>query len=64
MVIMSGGSRVSDKLLLDRVDVSLRAGVTGFIFGRNIWQRPHADAIAVAAQIKKRMQRYAKELGL
>ena len=63
MVIMSGGSRVSDELLLGRVDVSLRVGVTGFIFGRNIWQRPNSDAMAVIAQIKKRMQTYAKELG-
>jgi class I fructose-bisphosphate aldolase len=63
MVIMSGGSRVSDQLLLERVDASLKAGVTGFIFGRNIWQRPHADAIEVVGQIKQRMQTYAKELG-
>lgn len=63
MVIMSGGSRVSDELLLQRVDASLKAGVTGFIFGRNIWQRPRADAIDMVGQIKQRMQGYAKELG-
>ena len=63
IVIMSGGSRVSDELLLERVDASLKAGATGFIFGRNIWQRPHADAETVVGQIKDRMRNYAKELG-
>ena len=63
MVIMSGGSRVSDELLLERVDASLKAGATGFIFGRNIWQRPHADAATVVGRIKDRMRNYAKELG-
>lgn len=54
-VIMSGGERVADDVLLQRVDTSLAAGVTGFIFGRNIWQRPHDPAVQIIAQIKRRM---------
>lgn len=59
LVIMSGGEQVDDALLLTRVEVSLAAGATGFIFGRNIWQRPHDQALSIVGQIKDRMAGYA-----
>ncbi|MCY4109944.1 MAG: fructose-bisphosphate aldolase [Chloroflexi bacterium] len=59
LVIMSGGDRVDDGLLLTRVEVSLAAGATGFIFGRNIWQRPYDQALSIVGQIKDRMAGYA-----
>ena len=62
LVIMSGGEQVEDDLLLTRVEVSLAAGATGFIFGRNIWQRPYAQALSIVGQIKDRMAGYAMPL--
>ena len=63
LVIMSGGEQIGDDVLLTRVEVSLAAGATGFIFGRNIWQRPHADALRIVGQIKDRMVNHATPPG-
>jgi class I fructose-bisphosphate aldolase len=63
LVIISGGEHVDDALLLTRVEVSLAAGATGFIFGRNIWQRPREDALQIVGQIKDRLVKHAAPLG-
>ena len=34
------------------VRLSLQAGVTGFIFGRNVWQRPWGEALKVTEEIR------------
>ena len=59
LIIMSGGALVDDDLLLDRVDAALAAGAAGFIFGRNIWQRPHDEAVEIVGQMKERMAKHA-----
>lgn len=59
MVIMSGGSRVGDDELLERVELSMEAGATGFIYGRNIWQRERSASEAIIAKIKDCMRGYA-----
>jgi fructose-bisphosphate aldolase, class I len=46
-VLLSGGERVDDAELFAKSEAALRAGATGFIYGRNIWQRPHDQATAV-----------------
>ncbi len=51
-VLVSGGAKKGEEDLLETVRLSLQAGVTGFIFGRNIWQRPWAEALKVAEEIK------------
>jgi len=51
LTLMSGGSKRSDEELFDDVRVALEAGVTGFIFGRNMWQRRFRDALDVAGTI-------------
>ncbi len=56
LTLMSGGSKRNDDELYDDVQVALDAGVTGFIFGRNMWQRRFADALEVAAKITKMTQ--------
>jgi len=53
LTLMSGGSKRSDEELFDDVRVALEAGVTGFIFGRNMWQRRFGEALEVAARITK-----------
>jgi len=54
-VIVSGGSKVSDDTLLTKVANSLSAGVEGFIFGRNMWQRPIDKALELTKKIKQEL---------
>jgi len=58
LVFLSGGEKVSDEVLLQRVKDAMEAGVTGFLFGRNIWQRRYEDAIKITQQIKRIMSEY------
>lgn len=51
MVLLSGGSRISDEQLFAKARVALDAGATGFIFGRNVWQRPTDKAKEVVAKL-------------
>lgn len=53
LVIISGGEKVSDQELLEKARLSMEAGATGLIFGRNIWQRPYAEAIRITHEIRK-----------
>ena len=54
-VLVSGGSKISDEDLLDKVRWSMEAGATGLIFGRNMWQRPMDEALALTAKVKEIM---------
>ena len=58
LVLVSGGSRISDEDLLDKVKASMEAGVTGLIFGRNMWQRKFEDALKLTEKIKRIMSEY------
>lgn len=52
-VLVSGGSKISDEDLLNKVRMSMGAGATGLIFGRNMWQRPWDEALALTEKVKK-----------
>jgi class I fructose-bisphosphate aldolase len=56
LTLMSGGSKRSDEELFTDVRTALEAGVTGFIFGRNMWQRRFGEALEVAGKITKMTQ--------
>lgn len=58
MVLLSGGSKVSDEDLFEKARLALEAGVTGFLFGRNLWQRPYEEGLRVTAALKKLMLEY------
>jgi class I fructose-bisphosphate aldolase len=58
MVLISGGGKISDEELLHKVEACMRAGCTGFIFGRNMWQRKFNEALAIAEKVKKIMLSY------
>ena len=60
LTLMSGGAKRSDEELFDDVRVALEAGVTGFIFGRNMWQRRFGEALEVAAKISKMTQEVSR----
>jgi len=50
-LIFSGGSKISEDELLQRVRTGIRNGANGVIFGRNLWQRPFDEAVALAQKI-------------
>jgi class I fructose-bisphosphate aldolase len=52
-VIFAGGEMVSDEDLLAKASLCIKAGGSGFIFGRNIWQRPLDNALTITRSIKE-----------
>ncbi|RMG60021.1 MAG: fructose-bisphosphate aldolase [Deltaproteobacteria bacterium] len=58
LVIFSGGSKIDDAELLRRVKTCMEAGATGFIFGRNMWQREMREALSLTEKIKRIMSSY------
>ena len=61
LVLISGGAKVDDAKLLDEVKSCLEGGVTGFIFGRNIWQRKFGEALQMAEKISKLLQDFSPQ---
>jgi class I fructose-bisphosphate aldolase len=59
-VLVSGGSKISDEDLLAKAEDCLEAGVVGLIFGRNMWQRPFNEALAMTGRIQELMARYGR----
>ncbi len=59
LVLISGGSKISDEDLLHKARVAMDAGVTGLIFGRNVWQRPYDDALEITQQILEMLKAYS-----
>jgi fructose-bisphosphate aldolase, class I len=55
LVVLSGGSKIDDDALLNQTRYIMEAGGQGVIYGRNVWQRPHKDAIEIIDQIKEIM---------
>ncbi len=58
LVVISGGAKISDEELMQRVRMSLEAGATGLVFGRNLWQRPFEKTLEIAEKIKKTMREF------
>lgn len=58
LVLFSGGSKVSDEDLLDKARVTIEQGTTGLIFGRNMWQRPMDEALALTERIKDLLRQF------
>ncbi|HEV2429598.1 MAG TPA: fructose-bisphosphate aldolase [Thermoplasmata archaeon] len=58
-VLVSGGEKVGDAELLSKVRMSMDAGATGIIFGRNLWQRPKAEALALTKQLHGIFREYS-----
>ncbi|MQA74138.1 MAG: fructose-bisphosphate aldolase [Solirubrobacterales bacterium] len=55
LVVLSGGSRISDEQLLEQTRYIMQAGGSGVIYGRNVWQREWSEANEIIEQIKEIM---------
>jgi len=60
LVLVSGGEKVDDAELLRKVRSSMDAGATGIIFGRNLWQRPKAEALRLTRELHGIFREYAQ----
>ncbi len=58
MVLVSGGEKLGDEGLLEKVRTSFEAGATGLVFGRNLWQRPFKKALEITERIKRLMMEF------
>ena len=52
-VLVSGGSKLGDEDMLNKVKLDVKAGVDGLIFGRNMWQRSFEDALKITKKVKE-----------
>jgi class I fructose-bisphosphate aldolase len=57
-VLLSGGERAGDDEMLEKSRMSLEAGATGLIFGRNVWQREHDESLRFVAKLKELLAKY------
>ncbi|MGW0227144.1 class I fructose-bisphosphate aldolase [Actinopolymorpha singaporensis] len=57
-VLVSGGEKADDAAMLDKARMAMDAGALGLIFGRNVWQRPWDDALALVDQLKVILAKY------
>jgi class I fructose-bisphosphate aldolase len=62
LVLFSGGSKVSDEALIAKARVAMESGATGLIFGRNVWQRPYAEAMRISRALGDLMSEYPAHL--
>ncbi len=58
LVLFSGGEMENDEDLLGKAKLTMDSGATGLIFGRNMWQRPFEEALAISHQIRDMMLHY------
>ena len=59
LVIFAGGEKGTGPKALAKAEACLRAGATGLIFGRNVWQRSLTDALAISQDIHAMLGRYS-----
>jgi fructose-bisphosphate aldolase, class I len=53
LVVLSGGSKISDEKVLEQTRFIMQAGGSGVIYGRNVWQREWSEALEIVDQIKE-----------
>jgi len=58
LLLVSGGEQAGDEAMLEKARLSMEAGATGLIFGRNVFQRSHDDSLRLVAQLREIMAKY------
>ncbi len=61
LLLVSGGSRAGDEAMLEKARMSMEAGATGLIFGRNVWQREHDASLLFVARLREVLEKYPTE---
>ncbi len=58
LVLVSGGSKISDADTLHKAKIAMQAGCVGLIFGRNMWQRQWNSALQMSNQVHELLAKY------
>jgi len=58
MLLVSGGAKAGDEVMLEKARHSMAAGATGLIFGRNVWQRPMDESLRFVEQLQEILIKY------
>jgi fructose-bisphosphate aldolase, class I len=58
LVLISGGDKAGDEVMLEKARESMEAGATGLIFGRNVWQREHDESLRLVARLRDILAKY------
>jgi len=58
MLLVSGGSRAGDDVMIEKAEESMAAGATGLIFGRNVWQRDHDESLRLVDRLRQILAKY------
>jgi class I fructose-bisphosphate aldolase len=61
LVLVSGGERAGDDAMLEKARLSMDAGATGLIFGRNVWQREQAESLRFIGRLREILEKYPSE---
>ncbi len=58
LVLISGGTKSTDEVMFGRAREAMEAGATGFIFGRNVWQREHDESLRFVERLREILSSY------
>ena len=58
LLLVSGGEKVGDEAMLTKARLTMEAGGTGLIFGRNVWQRTHLEAMHFVTALRAVLAEY------
>lgn len=58
LVLVSGGEKAGDDVMLQKARESMDAGATGLIFGRNVWQRDHDASLKFVSSLREILEKY------
>ena len=58
LVLVSGGEKAGDGVMLQKARESMEAGATGLIFGRNVWQREHDASLKFVNSLREILEKY------
>ena len=58
LVLVSGGARAGDDVMIEKAAESMAAGATGLIFGRNVWQRDYEESLRFVERLREVLAKY------
>jgi fructose-bisphosphate aldolase, class I len=58
LVLFSGGEMQGEGDVIQKARAAMEGGATGLIFGRNVWQRPFDEALALSHEMHEMLKEY------
>jgi class I fructose-bisphosphate aldolase len=58
MLLVSGGTKSGDDVMIEKARMSMEAGATGLIFGRNVWQRGRDESLRFVERLHEVLAKY------